>query len=286
MSDILWQPSAERVAQAPIGDFRTFVNQRHNHDLQSYSQLHAWSVASSEDFWSALWDFNGVVCQTKGERVLSNPAAMPGASWFPDAKLNYAANLLRRNDDTMAIIFRSENGEQVELTHAQLRSQVASLSRALRAKGVVAGDRVAGFVPNMPQAIVAMLATASIGAVWSSCSPDFGLNGVYDRFGQIEPKVLFTADGYHYNGKKHDSLALVSELVEKLPSIQSVVVINYIGEGALSGPAENIAASFEQLANDGLDDELETISLPFNHPLFIMLCKRTSVYSFLPPVAG
>jgi len=250
MNDILWQPDAERIANAPVEHFRTFVNKRFSMNLQSYPELHAWSVASSEDFWSALWDFNGVVCETKGQRVLSNALQMPGAVWFPDAKLNYAANLLRRNDETPALVFQSENGDQSTLTYAQLHSQVASMARALRRDGVVAGDRVAGFVPNMPQAIVAMLAAASIGAVWSSCSPDFGLSGVFDRFGQIEPKVLFTADGYHYNGKKHDSLELISELTEKLPSVQKVVVINYIDEGELSGRAKAISASFEQLAND------------------------------------
>lgn len=276
MNNVLWQPSAQRVAGAQIEKFRLFVNQQLNLDLQNYTDLHAWSVASVEQFWSALWDFNGIVCEAKGERVLINPTAMPGASWFPDAKLNYAANLLRRNDDATAIVFRSENGEQVELSHAQLRAQVASMSRALRATGIIAGDRVAGFVPNMPQAIVAMLAAASIGAVWSSCSPDFGLNGVLDRFSQIEPKVLFTADGYHYNGKKHDSLELVSELVEQLPSVQKVVVIDYIGQGNLSGKAANIATSYEQWATDGLTDDLVTEALPFDHPLFIMFSSGTT----------
>jgi len=276
MNNILWQPSTDRIASAPIEHFRNFVNQRFDMDLQTYPQLHDWSVSSSEDFWSALWDFNGVVCQTKGQRVLTNASAMPGANWFPDARLNYAANLLRRNDETQALVFQSENGENFRLTYAQLNSQVASMARALRGFGVVTGDRVAGFVPNMPQAIIAMLATASIGAVWSSCSPDFGLSGVYDRFGQIEPKILFTADGYHYNGKKHDSLELISELTEKLPSVQKVVVISYLGEGELSGRAHGIYASFEQLANDGLDEALQTEALPFNHPLFIMFSSGTT----------
>jgi len=276
MSNSLWQPGAERVASAPIEHFRTFVNERFNTDLQTYPQLHDWSVSSLEDFWSSLWDFNGVVCETKGQRVLTNASAMPGANWFPEARLNYAANLLRRNDETLAIIFQSENGEQSSLTYAQLHSQVASVARALRSEGVVAGDRVAGFVPNMPQAIVAMLASASIGAVWSSCSPDFGLSGVFDRFGQIEPKVLFTADGYHYNGKQHDSLALISELTEKLPSVQKVVVISYLGQGKLSGRAQDISASFDLLANDGLNEALRTEALPFNHPLFIMFSSGTT----------
>lgn len=276
MKDVLWQPDEARIASAPIEQFRHFVNQRCNLNLQNYSELHAWSVASSTDFWSEMWDFNGIVSEAKGERVITNGDAMPGARWFPDAKLNYAENLLRRDDDSIAIMFRSENGDQTSLTSAQLRAQVASVSRALRSEGVVAGDRVAGFVPNMPQAIVAMLAAASIGAVWSSCSPDFGLSGVYDRFGQIEPKILFTADGYHYNGRKHDSLQLVSELTEKLPSVQKVIVIDYIGQGELVGRAKDISASFEQLANDGSGELLQTTSLPFDHPLFIMFSSGTT----------
>lgn len=276
MNELLWQPSAQRIADAPVEKFRLYVNKRHNTELQNYTDLHAWSVASIEDFWSALWDFNSVISESKGDRVLLNPTAMPGAAWFPDATLNYAANLLRRCDDTDAIVFQSENGEQTNLSHGQLRAQVASLSRALRATGVVPGDRVAGFVPNMPQAIVAMLAAASIGAVWSSCSPDFGLSGVLDRFGQIEPKVLFTADGYHYNGKKHDSLKLVSDLVEQMPSVQKVIVIEYIGQGSLTGKAGNMADKFETLVNDGSTDDLVTESLPFDHPLFIMFSSGTT----------
>ena len=276
MNTVLWEPSAERVAEAPVEKFRLYVNQQFDLSLQSYTDLHAWSIACSEDFWSTLWDFNGVVCDAKGDRILSNPTAMPGAVWFPDAKLNYAANLLRRNDTTDAILFRSENGEESVLSHAQLRAQVASMARALRASGVVVGDRVAGFVPNLPEAIIAMLAASSIGAVWSSCSPDFGLNGVVDRFGQIEPKVLFTADGYHYNGKVHDSLKLVSELVEKLPSVQKLVVIDYVGQGELFGRAVDIAEQFKPLANDGLTDDLVTEALPFDHPLFIMFSSGTT----------
>jgi len=302
VTNILWRPSAEQIANTPVEHFRAFVNERFDLSLQDYPQLHSWSVESTADFWSSVWDFNGIVCEHKGDAILNNAGAMPGANWFPGAKLNYAANLLRRNDDGDAIVFKSENGDQFSLSHAQLRSQVASLSRALRAHGIVAGDRVAGFVPNIPQAIVAMLAAASIGAVWSSCSPDFGLSGVLDRFGQIEPKIIFTADGYHYNGKTHDSLKLVSELVEKIPSVERVIVIDYIGQSSqgandqgangqgensqgekkehsksqLEGRANAIGASFEQLINDGLDSPLITEALPFDHPLFIMFSSGTT----------
>jgi len=276
MSNQLWAPTAEQIAETPIEHFRTFVNTQTNQSLQTYADLHGWSVAESESFWSNFWDFAKVLCDNKGNVVLSNPNKMPGAQWFPEARLNYAENLLQRNDNAIAIIFRSENGDETQLTFAELRAQVASVARALRGKGVGVGDRVAGFIPNMPEAIVAMLATASVGAVWSSCSPDFGVNGVFDRFGQIEPKVLFTADGDHYNGKQHDSLALVSELVEKIPSIKTVVVASYLGEGHLQGAAESLGVTFDSMANDGSDDALVTESLPFDHPLFIMFSSGTT----------
>ncbi len=274
MAELLWQPVD--IEQTPVEKFRLFVNERHGLSLQSFADLHAWSVAEMDSFWVDLWDFSEVRAQTRGERVRLNPDAMPGVSWFPDARLNYADNLLRRNDDSIAIVFRSENGEERTLTHAQLVAQVASVSRKLRSLGVVSGDRVAGFLPNMPEAIVAALATASVGAVWSSCSPDFGINGVLDRFGQIEPKVLFTADGYHYNGKQHDSLGLVSELVESMPSIEQVVVVDYINAGSLSGAAAKRGSAFSDWANDGLDLPLQTEPLPFNHPLFIMFSSGTT----------
>ena len=276
MNKPLWTPDAQRIKEAPIEHFREYVNNKTGASHTDYVDLHAWSVASPDTFWSLYWDFCGITSSNKGERTLINPTKMPCASWFPDARLNYAENLLRRNDNTDAIVFLSESGKQTTLSHAELQQQVASVSRALRARGVGVGDRVAGFVPNMAESIIAMLATASVGAIWSSCSPDFGLNGVLDRFGQIEPKVLFTADGYYYNGKTHDSLTLVSELTEKMPSIESVVVIDYIGAGELSGKAQTLGVPFNTLANDGLSDPLVAEQLPFDHPLFIMFSSGTT----------
>ncbi len=260
----------------PVERFRLFVNERHSLSLENYAQLHAWSVSSMDDFWVAVWDFTGVRASNRGERVRLNPQAMPGAKWFPDASLNYTDNLLRRNDASTAIVFRSENGSKRSLSWEALNAQVASVGRMLRNEGVVAGDRVAGFLPNMPEAIVAALAAASIGAVWSSCSPDFGINGVLDRFGQIEPKVLFTADGYHYNGKQHDSLGLVSELSASLNSLTKIVVVDYIGQGSLSVAAASKSVAFADWADDGLNLPLQCDPLPFDHPLFIMFSSGTT----------
>lgn len=276
MNKILWQPSANQIAQTPVERFRQQVNIDFGENLQSYTELHAWSIKNPESFWASVWTFTDIISEHRGDTVLENPAAMPGAKWFPDARLNYAQNLLRRRDDAVAIIFRPENGQEQTVSYAQLNAQVASLARAFKSAGVTVGDKVAGFVPNMPQAIIAMLAASSIGAVWSSCSPDFGINGVLDRFGQIEPKVLITADGYHYNGKVHDSLALVSELIPQLPSVEMVAIIDYVQQGQLTGPAKTIAKSFHDLCHDDGNNTPEFVALPFDHPLFIMFSSGTT----------
>jgi acetoacetyl-CoA synthetase len=256
--------------------FRQFSAQRHSLDLVDYAALHAWSVAHSADFWSALWDYTGVRAETRGERVVKNAEAMPGADWFPDARLNFADNLLRKRDDTTAMRFRSEDGSERSLSYRELAQQTAAIAQALRAEGVVAGDRVAGFLPNIPEAIVAMLATASIGAIWSSSSPDFGINGVLDRFGQIAPKVLFTADGYRYNGRVHDSLSLVSELCPNLDGLCRIVVVNYVNQDKLTGEAADIAIGFDDLLGTYPSATLVTEQLPFAHPLYILFSSGTT----------
>ena len=272
----LWSPDPGIIKNSHMERFRRFVCARHDISLAEYTDLHRWSVEQSEHFWCDLWDYADVRSVTRGERVLDNPYAMPGARWFPDAQLNFTDNLLRRSDDTPALVFRSEQGSERSMTHAQLVQHVASLSMAMRAAGVEQGDRVAGFLPNVPEAIVAMLATASIGAVWSSCSPDFGLNGVLDRFGQIQPKILFTADGYFYNGRMHDSLALVSQVATHLRGLQKIVVINYVGEGALSGMAADIAVGYDGWIQHHAGATLQTTALPFDHPLYIMFSSGTT----------
>ena len=274
MDQPLWTPSPEDVSNSNIASFLALVNQRHGEALTDYSALYRWSLDSVEDFWMAVWDYCGVIAQTRGEVVLAEPEAMPGARFFPDAKLNFAENLLRRRDDGTAIVFRGEDRVRAEMTWAELHEEVSRLAQAMRAQGIVAGDRVAGYLPNMPAAIIAMLAATSIGALWSSCSPDFGVQGVVDRFGQIEPKLLVMADGYFYNGRVIDTLDNLPGILANVPSIERVVVAPYVHEapdlGAL--PAETWSAYTAHFA----PGEIAFERLPFNHPLYIMYSSGTT----------
>ncbi len=272
----MWSPSAEQAAETQVEAFRHRVNKQHKLALSDYQELHRWSVKQPEEFWLAVWEFTDIIASHRGSRVLDNAAAMPGASWFPDARLNYAENLLRRDDETLAIIATDESGEQREITHKQLRAQVAAVASALRAEGVSAGDRVAGLLPNIPEAIIAMLATASIGAVWSSCSPDFGVNGVLDRFGQIEPKVLFCTDGYRYNGRNHDTTALIDELAPQLRGLQRIIMVDFIHEGAPGSNTALMTTSFQSVLDSNVTNELPFTQLAFDHPLFIMFSSGTT----------
>ncbi len=276
MGDVLWTPDPDQVAAARVTQFRGEVNQLLGLSLDDYGDLHRWSVADRPGFWRALWDFTGVVGDGPGETVLVDGDRMPGARWFPEARLNFAENLLRgpdRSDEAEAIVFRGETGETRRLTFAELRKAVAGIAAALAADGVGPGDRVAGFLPNIPEAVIAMLATTSLGAVWSSCSPDFGLLGVLDRFGQIEPKVLFTADGYSYGGKSHDSLATAGKIQDKLSSLVRVVVVPFREEApAIVGTMVSWAEYHHQAAGPAPNFH----RVPFNHPLFIMFSSGTT----------
>jgi acetoacetyl-CoA synthetase len=277
----LWTPSPERIAGANITRFAAEIAQRHGVEVGTYDQLWRWSVDYKWDFWRAVWTFAGVLGQP-GARVLEHAERMPGASWFPDATLNYAQNLLerRRADDTAdALVFWGEDKVKRTVSHAELHALVARTANALAAQGVEAGDRVAAFVPNMPEAIVAMLATASRGAVWSSCSPDFGVQGVLDRFGQIEPKVFFTVDGYWYNGKAVPVLDKVREIVARLPSVERVVVVPYLQQSA--GASDDLASIRTALPWDVwlapyLAGPIDYVQLPFAHPLYILYSSGTT----------
>ena len=275
MSEPLWRPSAERIAEAEITRFTELVNSAWEAQARDYAALHAWSVSNKTRFWDALWGFAEIIADTKGDIVLEDGERMPGARWFPQAWLNYAENLLRRRDDGLAIVFRGEDRVRRSLTYAELYDAVSVLRAALADAGVTRGDRVAGYLPNMPEAIIAMLASASLGAVWSSCSPDFGVRGVVDRFGQIGPKVLFTADGYFYNGKRHDSLDRVGEIVAAIPEIEHVVVVPYTQSDAdlARVPRARDLEAFTAGASPG---DIEFERLPFDHPLFIMYSSGTT----------
>lgn len=275
MRKLLWEPSAERKKAANMTRFIAFVNQKYGLNFSNYNELYDWSVTKNADFWAAMWEFGGIKASRPYDAVVTDFEDMIGSKWFAGAELNFAENLLRYRDDRMALIFKGEGQPPVRLTYAQLYDQVARLAKSLRRMGVQAGDRVAGFMPNMLHTPIAMLAATSIGAVWSSCSPDFGIKGVLDRFGQIRPKVLFTANGYFYNGKQHDSLARVAGVLKEIPSIEQVVVAPYTEINPDISMVPNAVLFDDFLAKeDGL--EIEFAQLPVNHPLYIMYSSGTT----------
>jgi acetoacetyl-CoA synthetase len=270
----LWRPSDARISQSNLLAYTRFLEAEYRQPFLDYSALHQWSVTCAGDFWRSIWEFTGVRCSEPGQRVLEDGARFPGARWFPDARLNFAENLLRRRDDAIALVGRLENGARHTLTHAQLHDAVARVAAGLRARGLEPGDRVAAFMPNVPETLIAMLATASIGAVWSSCSPDFGTTGVLDRFGQIAPKVLFACDGYHYNGKAIDTVPRVEEIAARIASIDTLVLVPVLdAEAATCLPG---ALAWEALMGSGPVPELHFEQLPFAHPLYILYSSGTT----------
>ena len=269
----LWFPSPERVAQSNATRFIEFVRARYDATCTDWPQLYEWSIAAPAVFWDALREFAEVRARRGSGPVLEHGDRMPGARWFPGTTLNFADNLLRIRDERPALIFVNERGQGRQLSFRELHGEVARIAAGLRAAGVVSGDRVVGFLPNLPEAVIAMLASTSIGAVWSSCSPDFGIQGVLDRFGQIAPKVLFTADGYFYNGKTIDSLVPIAGVLKNLPSVTRVVVVPYVNPkpdtAALAG-----AVRFDAFGDPG--STLECAALPFDHPLYILYSSGTT----------
>jgi len=278
---MLWQPSAERIARANITEFSRIAASVAARPFSDYAALWRWSTEEGEAFWRALWDFAGVVGE-RGERTLVNRNEMPGARWFPDARLNFAENLIGRRkagDSADSLVFRGENKCESRVSHTELVAMVSRVAGALKALGIAPGDRVAAYVPNLPEAIGAVLGAASLGAVWSSCSPDFGVQGVLDRFGQIEPRVLFTVDGYWYNGKPLSVLDKVAEVAARLPTVERVVVIPYLeasGHGTTHlSPIRN-AVSWQAFLGNGPPAPIEFAQLPFDHPLYILYSSGTT----------
>ncbi|MBB4304970.1 acetoacetyl-CoA synthetase [Rhodobium orientis] len=271
----LWTPSADRIKNTVMARFMAFAADKVGRPFADYETLHTWSVRDRAAFWDAVWDFCGLRGE-KGELVLDNPAAMPGATFFPEARLNFAENLLRRNDAGDAMIFRGEDKVERRLSWADLNALVSRLQQALLAAGVEPGDRVAAMLPNMPEAYAGMLAAASIGAIWSSCSPDFGERGVLDRFGQIEPKVFIACDAYWYNGKKIEVADKLKAVVEQLPSAETVLIVDYLGA------AEEVASSLPRatdLAAALAPFEAKPVAftrLPMTQPLYILFSSGTT----------
>jgi acetoacetyl-CoA synthetase len=265
----IWTPSLFRIADANLTRFMAFVEDRGTR-VSDYDALYRWSVEDAPAFWQAVWDFCGVAGEPGAGPALEDGERMPGARWFPGARLNFAETLLAPGPDAEpAIVFRNERGERRETRWAELRAEVARIADGLAADGVTEGDVVAGFLPNLPEAVVAMLATASLGAAWTSCSPDFGIAGVLDRFGQVKPKVLFAADGYFYAGKTVDSTAPVAGVLKSLPSIRRVVAVRYAATGPLPG-----AVDFGAYGRRGASPAFRR--LPFDHPLYILYSSGTT----------
>lgn len=271
----LWTPSKERMADSAMTAFMGFAGERTGRSFEGFDDLHAWSVSDLEGFWSAVWDFCGVVGD-KGDRVLVDVDKMPGAAFFPEARLNYAENLLRRNDDGDAIVFWGEDKVRRRMSWRELNDLVSRMQQALAAAGVGVGDRVAAMMPNMPETTALMLATASLGATFSSCSPDFGERGVLDRFGQIEPKVFVSCDGYWYNGKQIAVADKLAAIESQLPTAEQIWIVSYLEQ------AEDVAGGLKRATP--LDAVLSGFQakpvsferLPFGHPLYILFSSGTT----------
>jgi len=269
---ILWRPSEERIAASNLAAFRVFLEGR-GVPLADMAALWRWSVTEIEAFWAALWDFAQVAGERQGP-ALVDAGRMPGARFFPEARLNYAENCLRRADDAPALIFRGEVGHREQISFAGLRARVGAIAAALRAAGIGPGDRVAGYLPNCPDAVALFLGAAAVGAVWSSCSPDFGAAGVLDRFGQIEPRILFAADGYSYGGKRIDNGPRIAAIRAGLPGLERLVIVPFLNRAKPQAPAD------AELLGDFLAPHqgaaLSCARLPFNHPLYILFSSGTT----------
>lgn len=273
----LWQPSLSQSQSTNLKAFMTQANEKHEFTLATFDDLHQWSITHLEEFWRELWEYTGVIASQKGDQEIHLTHGIFKPHFFTDARLNYAENLLKvRPPETPTLIFWGENKVKRTFTYSQLYQGVASLAAYLKSLGVTKGDRVAGYVPNTPEAIIAMLATTSLGAIWSSCSPDFGVSGILDRFGQITPKVLFMADGYYYNGKWFDCLEKCEPLQEGLPSLEKIIIFPY-GDQTFTLPANPVLISWKNALAPFRDvKDIAFEQVPFNHPAFILYSSGTT----------
>ena len=274
MSEPLWQPDSNSIEQANITQFAKQAGSRYNISLNTFDQLHRWSVDHSEAFWQEVWQFCDVRSSKLSDTIVQNKNEMPGSSWFAEAELNFTENLLRKNDDTTAIISRGESKPDRTISYSELLCQVNRLARAYRELGIEPGDRIVAYMPNIPETVICVLAAAACGAVWSSCSPDFGAQGVIDRFGQVNPKILISVDGYTYNGRKFDISEKLNEILENLPSLEKHILVPYL-DAQTSHSLEG-AVSLEEFVADYSTEPIEYPQLPFNHPLYILFSSGTT----------
>ena len=263
----LWSPSADTVESSRLTAFARWVGQRLAIDFPDYDALHRWSIENPGEFWQLFWTHANTISSTLADAPVVDLHKFPGARWFPGAELNFAENLLRERSDRIAFISLLENGERREMTYNEVYNETAAIATQLRALGIEPGDRIAGWLPNVPQTAIAMLAASSLGAVWSSCSPDFGTEGALDRFGQIEPRVLFACDGYYYGGKVLDVRDKVREVADAVPSIERIVWVDVLGYD-IGDMSERDALWSDWHAAES--ERLTFAQLPFDHPLYIM----------------
>jgi acetoacetyl-CoA synthetase len=276
---LLWQPSPATVAAANITAFGKHIEHKYGVQLPDYPALHRWSVGQRAEFWREVWDTCGVIASARGDTVLADGDRMPGAKFFPDARLNFAQNLLRRRDTETALVFQSETGATSRTSYKDLYEDVSRITQALRAMNIQPGDRVAAFLPNIPETVVMALACHAVGAVWSSCSPDFGVQGVLDRFRQIEPRVLIACDGYFYGGKQIDTLEKVRQIKDGLPSLDRVLIVPHLrqttGDTLTVGRIKGARLVLDYLLRYTPGD-IEFTQLPFGHPIYILYTSGTT----------
>jgi acetoacetyl-CoA synthase len=275
MGKLLWYPSEEYIKQANVTRFIGFVNERYDLKIDSYGELYDWSIEKIPDFWASMWEFGEIIASREYDEAVDDLRKFPGAEWFSGARLNFSENLLRYRDDRIAFIFKGETFKSIKMTYSELYNSVARLAKSLREIGVAPGDRVAAYMPNLIETAVAMLAATSIGAVWSSCATDLGSQAVLDRFSQIEPKVLFTVDGYFYKGKRFNSLLNAEKIAKEIPSLEKVIVVRYTEEKSDICSIPNAVYYDDFLAKERRV-EIQFEQLPFNHPVYIMFSSGTT----------
>ncbi|MFX1575411.1 MAG: AMP-binding protein [Promethearchaeota archaeon] len=272
----LWEPSDEWIKSVEATHFIEFVNKNYGSNIKGGKDLYKWSVEQIPDFWDAMWKFSGIIASKPYDKVVEDLSVFPGTKWFPGAKMNFAENLLKYKDDQLAFIFQGETKVSKQITYAELNKTVARLAKSLKDVGIKVNDRVVSYIPNLIETPTAMLATTAIGAIWASCGAELQPSAVIDRFGQIEPKLLFTVDGYYYRDKVFDIRDNVKTVVEAIPSIEKVVIVSYISDGKADVSGIPKAQNWEDFISKEEEPKLEFVQLPFDHPIYIMFSSGTT----------
>ena len=272
----LWEPSKNWIKNAKVTHFIEFVNKEYGENIKGGKDLYKWSVKKIAEFWEAMWNFSGIIASKPYDNIVENLNVFPGTKWFPGAKLNFAENLLKYKDDQFAFIFQGETKVTKQSTYSELNKTVARLVKSLKEIGIKLGDRIVSYIPNLIETPTAMLATTSIGAIWASCGAELQPNAVIDRFAQIEPKVLFTVDGYYYRGKEFDIRENIKAVVDAIPSIEKVIVVSYISDGKANVSGIPKAMNWEDFISKEEDPNLDFKQLPFDHPVYVMFSSGTT----------